>query len=135
MFILFLYYGPKESDCRKEKERDQSDTKEIEPSRMEHLEDKLRELRDRLFDADRRTAETRLQSLSEANQLTDLLKRQEEINRQEREHLTLTCEEKLQEVPREKDEAISDMQERLRVYRQMHEDVQQELTRKVHLVL
>ena len=39
------------------------------------------------------------------------------INRQERENLTLTCEEKLKEVSRERDEAIHDMQERLVVYK------------------
>ena len=124
--------GQKKATVEKGKERDQSVTEEIEPSRMERLEDELRELRDRRFGADRQTAETRLQSLLEANRLTDLLKRQEAINRQERENLTLTCKEKLQEMSREKNEAISDMQERLRVYRQMHEDVQQELGRTVH---
>ena len=84
---------------------------------MERLEDELRELRDRLFDADRQITETRLQSLSETNRLTKLLKGQEKINRQERENLTLTCEEKLKEMSRERDDAIHDMQERLVVYK------------------
>ena len=61
--------------------------------------------------------------------MTDLLKGREEINRQERENLTLTCEEKLKEMSRERDDAIHDMQERLVAYKQMHE---KELTRKVN---
>ena len=133
MFLIYCdIMGPKKATAEKAKEKDQSDTEDIEPSRMERLEEELRELRERLFDADRQITETRLQSLSEANRLTDLLKRQEEINRQERENLTLTCEEKLQEMSREKDDAISDMQERLVVYKQMHENLQKELTRKVN---
>ena len=66
--------------------------------------------------------------------MTELLKGQEEINRQERENLTLTCEEKLKEKSRERDDAIHDMQERLVVYKQMHENLQKELTRKVNFV-
>ena len=124
--------GPKKATADKAKEKDQSDTEDIEPNRMERLEDELRELRDRLFDADRQITETRLQSLSETNRLTELLKGQEEINRQERENLTLTCEEKLKEMSRERDDAIHDMQERLVVYKQMHENLQKELTRKVN---
>ena len=81
--------GPKKATADKAKEKDPSDTEDIEPNRMERLEDELRELRDRLFDADRQITETRLQSLSETNRLTELLKGQEEINRQERENLTL----------------------------------------------
>ena len=65
---------------------------------MERLEDELRELRDRLFDADRQITETRLQSLSETNRLTELLKGQEKINRQERENLTLTLREAERDV-------------------------------------
>ena len=124
--------GPKKAIADKAKEKDQSDTEDIELNRMERLEDELRELRDRLFDADRQITETRLQSLSETNRLTELLKGQEEINRQERENLTLTCEEKLKEMSRERDDAIHDMQERLVVYKQMHENLQKELTRKVN---
>ena len=124
--------GPKKATADKAKEKDQSDTEDIEPNRMERLEDELRELRDRLFDADRQITETRLQSLSETNRLTELLKGQEEINRQEWENLTLTCEEKLKEMSRERDDDIHDMQERLVVYKQMHENLQKELTRKVN---
>ena len=132
MISLHLHNGAKKATADKAKEKDQSDTEDIEPNRMERLEDELRELHDILFYAYRQITETRLQSLSGTNCLIDLLQGQEEINRQERENLTLTCEEKLKEMSRERDDAIHDMQERLVVYRQMHENLQKELTWKVN---
>ena len=53
---------PKKATADKAKEKDQSDTEDIEPNRMERLEDELRELRDRLFDTNRQITETRLRS-------------------------------------------------------------------------
>ena len=63
MCLLYIYImRPKKATADKAKEKDQSDTEDIEPNRMERLEDELRELRDRLFDTNRQITETRLRS-------------------------------------------------------------------------
>ena len=124
--------GPKKAAADKSKEKDHSDTEDIEPNRMERLEEELNNLREMLRESDKRIADTRLQSLTETKRLTDLLRQQDDIHRQESEEFAQKYDLKLREMSEEKDEVICDLQERLRIYKQMHDDVQQELARKVH---
>ena len=116
----------------KGKEQEITGMEESEDTRMDRLEEELQGLREKLAYADKQIIDTKLQSLRESNRLAELLRQQEEIHRQEREHITSTCEEKLAQMCREKDEVISDMQERMSAYRQMQEDTQQETDRRVH---
>ncbi|MEW8548036.1 MAG: hypothetical protein AB2693_31420 [Candidatus Thiodiazotropha sp.] len=124
--------GPKKMASDKGKEREISEMEETEDPRIERLEEELHSLREKLTFADKQILDTRMQSLTEANRLAELLKQQEEIHRQEREQITSTCEEKMAQMCREKDEVISDMQERMRAYRHLQENPQHETDRRVH---
>lgn len=116
--------GPKKVAADKEKDQEITGIEETEDTRMNRLEEELQGLCEKLAYADKQIIDTKtkMQPLTERNRLVELLRQQKEIHRQEREHITSTCEEKLAEICREKDEAISDMQERMKAYRQMQED-------------
>lgn len=124
--------GPKKATTEKGKEANITEMEEIQSSQMERLEEELHELREKLVCADKQIVETRMQSLSESTKLSEMLRRQEELNKQEREHILSTCQEKLLEVCHEKDDIIQDMEERMRGYRQMLENTQQEASKRVH---
>lgn len=124
--------GPKRAAADKGKEQEISEVEETEDTRIDRLEEELQGLHEKLTYADKQIIDTKMQSLTESNRLTELLRQQEEIHRQEREHITSTCEEKLLQMCREKDEVIRDMQDRMKAYRQIQEDTQHETDRRVH---
>ena len=113
---------PKKVADDKGKEQEIKEMEETGDTRMDRLEEELQGLREKLAYADKQIIDTKLQSLTENTRLAELLRQQEEIHRQEREPITSTCQEKLVQMCREKDEVISNMQERMRAYRQMQED-------------
>lgn len=73
------------------------------------FEDEIRDLRQRLAEAEKEVADSRLQSLNDRKQLSEIIQKHDV----EQEHMAHSYEQKLIDVCREKDGLISDMQQRL----------------------
>ena len=105
---------------------------EAESNQVDQLEEELRELQRKLAVADEEISETKLQAVNERKRLTDMLLQQEEVTKLEKETIERSYRQKMADMCREKDSVINDMQDRVRVYQEMQENIQREGERRVH---
>lgn len=107
---------------------------EAESSQVDQLEEELRELQRKLALADEEISKTKLQAVNERKRLTDMLHQQEEVTRLEKETIERSYRQKMADMYREKDSVINDMQDRVRVYQEMQENIQRERAREGFII-
>lgn len=104
-----------------EKDKNLAEIDEMERNQINRLEEELQELRQKLAFADKQVVETRLHAVNDCTTFTGILRKQEEVSKLEQDIIVKSFHEKMTDMCQEKDSVINDMQERVRVYREMQE--------------
>ena len=92
------------------------------------LEEEIRDLRQKLTEADEEIAETKLQAINDSKKLAGMLKQYE----QDKEEVVRLYQQKMSEMSQEKDKVIHDMQATISVLRDVNDNTQRPSELRVH---